>query len=90
MLWKNFVSTFLLIFLAELGDKTQLTTMLMASHNESTLGVFLGAISALIITTLLGVIIGSSLSHIIPTNYIHMGAGTAFIIIGILLLLGKF
>lgn len=89
-MWKNFLSTFILIFLAELGDKTQLTTMLMAAHNESLSGVFLGAISALIVTTLLGVIIGSFISEIIPTNYIHLGAGTAFIIIGFLLLLGKF
>jgi len=89
-MWKNFLSTFILVFLAELGDKTQLTTMLMAAHNESLLGVFLGAISALIVTTLLGVIIGSFISEIIPTNYIHLGAGTAFIIIGVLLLLGKF
>ncbi|NPV43252.1 MAG: TMEM165/GDT1 family protein [Firmicutes bacterium] len=90
-MWKTFFITFVLVFLAELGDKTQLTTMLMAAHNsESMLGVFLGASAALILTSLIGVLLGGTIAEIIPTSYIHAGAGSAFIIIGILLITGRF
>lgn len=89
-MWKTLISTFGLVFLAELGDKTQLATMLMAAHNESVLGVFLGATSALIVASLISVVFGSVISQHIPTNYIHYGAGTAFIIIGVLLITGRY
>jgi putative Ca2+/H+ antiporter (TMEM165/GDT1 family) len=87
---KTFLTTFGLVFLAELGDKTQLTTMLMASHNESFTGVFLGAACALLLSTVIGITVGAVISKYVPTNYIHTAAGTAFIIIGIFLISGKF
>ncbi|WP_422443678.1 TMEM165/GDT1 family protein [Thermoanaerobacterium sp. DL9XJH110] len=89
LLWKTFITTFTLVFLAELGDKTQLSTMLMAAHNESYISVFLGASLALISSTLIGVYLGAVISRSFPIYYIHLGAGIAFIIIGILLIAQK-
>jgi len=89
-LWKTFITTFSLVFLAELGDKTQLSTMLLAAHNESYISVFLGAALALIANAFIGVFLGSFISKSIPMPYIHTGAGIAFIIIGVLLITQKF
>jgi len=90
LLWKTFIATFTLVFLAELGDKTQLSTMLMAAHNQSIISVFLGASLALIANTIIGVYLGTIISRSLPMYYIHLGAGIAFIIIGILLITQKF
>lgn len=80
MLWAVFAS----VFLAELGDKTQLATMVFASNPEmSKTGVFLAASAALISATCLAVLVGSQLSRIIPTQYLKIGAGIVFILIGI-------
>lgn len=56
--WTVFSSTFITIFLAEMGDKTQLATLLMTAESQSPWMVFAGAATALIATSLLGVIIG--------------------------------
>lgn len=90
LLWKTFITTFSLVFLAELGDKTQLSTMLLAAHNESYISVFLGASLALIASTVIGVCLGTFISKSLPMPYIHTGAGIAFIIIGILLITQRF
>ncbi len=60
--WTVFSSTFLTIFLAEMGDKTQLVTLLMSAESQSPWVVFLGAALALISTSLLGVMVGYWLS----------------------------
>jgi putative Ca2+/H+ antiporter (TMEM165/GDT1 family) len=86
---KLILSTFLLVFIAELGDKTQLATMLLASQNESIWPIFIGSSLALVCSSLLGVFAGNLLSKYIPASYLQTGAAIAFIIIGILLLLGK-
>ena len=90
LLWKTFFTTFILVFMAELGDKTQLSTMLLAAHNESYISVFLGAATALVLNAFIGVYLGTLMSKSIPLNYIHTGAGIAFIIVGVLLLTQKF
>ncbi|EEG76184.1 TMEM165/GDT1 family protein [Dethiobacter alkaliphilus] len=90
MLLKAFLTTFALVFLAELGDKTQLTTMLLVSQGQPMKMVFLGAASALVLSSLIGVLAGAWLGKMVPPNVIQTGAGVAFIGIGILLLLGKF
>ncbi len=90
MIWKTFITTFGLIFLAELGDKTQLATMLMATQSKDLWSVFLGAALALVFSAFLGVLLGATLTRHIPTHYLQGGAGIAFILIGILLICGKF
>lgn len=88
--WQTFLSTFLLVLLAELGDKTQLSVMLLAAQDRPIWGVFLGAIGALIVASLLAVLVGASLARYLPAAYIQKGAGAIFIVIGLLLLWGKF
>ncbi|MGI5839641.1 MAG: TMEM165/GDT1 family protein [bacterium] len=89
MFWKTFLATFALVFLAELGDKTQLATMLLVAQNKSPGSVFLGAAAALVLTSFFGVMAGAALTRLVPLPLIRSGAGAAFILIGALLLLGK-
>ena len=86
---KSIFTTFILVFIAELGDKTQLSTMMLASKSESIWYVFLGSSIALILSSLLGVFAGSLLHKYIPIYYIQLISGGSFILIGVLLLLGK-
>jgi Ca2+/H+ antiporter, TMEM165/GDT1 family len=87
--WKIFGTAFLTLFLAELGDKTQLAVITMTSSTESKMSVFLGASLALIAVTLLGVVFGGVLSQYIPTEWLQRIVAAAFIVIGVLMLLGK-
>ena len=80
---KVFASVFAAIFIAELGDKTQLATMLFSADKDvSRWTVFLAASLALIVTSALGVLAGKFLSTHINTRYLSYGAGALFIIIG--------
>jgi len=80
---KIFLTVMTTIFIAELGDKTQLATMLFAADKEvSKLTVFLAASLALVLASAVGVLAGSVLSEYINEKYLHYVAGTGFIIIG--------
>jgi len=81
---KVFLTVFAAIFIAELGDKTQLATLLFAADKEvNKLTVFFGASLALILTTALGVLAGGAIASYVDTKYLHYLAGAGFIIIGI-------
>lgn len=84
--WKLLITAFVTIFLAELGDKTQLATLGFAASGKSPLMVFIGSALALIITSLLGVFFGAGLQKLLPIRIIHTISGVLFIGIGILLL----
>jgi rubrerythrin len=85
--YKLFFSTFLLIFLAELGDKTQLAAMARTATAEaSKWTVFSAAAAALVLSTLVAVLIGSALTRMVPEHVIRMGAAILFIVFGALLL----
>lgn len=86
---KIIFTTFLIVFIAELGDKTQLQTMLLATQSNTLWPVFVGASMALILSSLLGVIAGSYLTRYVPASYLQTSAGVVFIVIGILTLAGK-
>ncbi|HXF42644.1 MAG TPA: TMEM165/GDT1 family protein [Pyrinomonadaceae bacterium] len=90
MNWKILLTSFLTIFLAELGDKTQLAVITMTANSPSKLSVFIGAGAALVLVTLLGVLIGGALTQLIPAEWLHRIAAVAFIIIGVLMLINKF
>jgi putative Ca2+/H+ antiporter (TMEM165/GDT1 family) len=82
--FKVLLTVFATVFLAELGDKTQLATMLYAADREvSKLTVFLGASLALVLASGIGVIAGSLLSEYISGKVLQYIAGAGFIIIGI-------
>ena len=84
MVFKILTTVFTSVFIAELGDKTQLATMLFASDREtSKLTVFLGASAALVVTSALGVVAGSFLSQYISERVLHYLAGIGFIAIGV-------
>lgn len=87
--WKIFASAFITLFLAELGDKTQLAVITMTSSTESKISVFLGASLALVAVTLIGVLFGGILSQYVPTEYLQKIVAGAFIVIGALMLFGK-
>lgn len=83
MEWKIFLTIVGTVFIAELGDKTQLATMLFASDREvSKMTVFLAASVALILASAIGVLAGSMLSDFINEKYLHYLAGAGFIVIG--------
>ncbi len=86
---KLFASTFVLIFLAELGDKTQLATFCLAAKDGSRISVFLGAAGALFLTSLIAVGCGFVVGNLIPQQYLRLGAGFIFLIFGILMLFSK-
>ena len=80
---KVFFTVFAAVFIAELGDKTQLATMLFAADREvSKWTVFWGASSALIVATVIGIIAGTVLSDFINERYLNYIAGVGFILIG--------
>ncbi len=81
-----FFSTFILIFLAELGDKTQLAAMAQAAGARAPWSVFLGASAALVLSTLLAVLLGGVLERYVPVAYIRGAAGVLFLVFGVLLL----
>lgn len=87
--WKIFVSAFGLIFLAELGDKTQLAAIAMTARSQSPLAVFLGAMAGFGLLTLIGVAFGGLIMRFVPEAYVRFAAGGLFILFGILIILGK-
>ena len=68
-----------MIFLAELRDKTQLATFAFSARSSSRLSFFLGSVAALVLTSLLGVLLGSLVAKVIPPKYIRTGAGILFV-----------
>jgi putative Ca2+/H+ antiporter (TMEM165/GDT1 family) len=87
--WSAFWTTFGALFLAEMGDKTQLAAVTLAAQTKSPLSVFVGAAIALTLVSLIGVVVGTVLGQYLPEKALHYGAAVAFIVIGILMLWGK-
>lgn len=74
--------TFAIIFLAELGDKTQLMVMSLSARSRAPHMVFLGAVAALMASSLIAVLAGDAFLRNIPLRYIRLGTGVAFVFIG--------
>lgn len=85
--WKSGLLTFAVIFLAELGDKTQLMVMTMSARSKSPQMVFFGAACALIVSSLVATMAGDAVLRLIPMRVVKFGTGVAFVAIGGLLLL---
>ncbi len=86
---KLFASTFGAIFLAEIGDKTQLATLSLAAGGSSRPVVFAGSALALVATSAIAVLAGEALSRVIPPIWLRRGAGALFIVLGIVFLLSR-
>ena len=85
---RAYVATFLAVFVAELGDKTQLATMLFAAQpGARPAAVFLAAASALVASALLAVVVGSTLGTWLPAERVRPLAGLGFIAVGVWILL---
>ena len=85
---KTLLTVFTAVFIAELGDKTQLATMLFAADREvSKLAVFVGASLALIVASAIGVLAGGAVSQYVNETYLHRIAGLGFVGIGLWTLL---
>lgn len=87
--WRVFMTTFGVIFLAEMGDKTQLAAMTMAAQTKRPWAVLIAASLALACVSAVGVAVGSVLSDYLPLEWIKRVAALSFIAIGVLILLGK-
>jgi len=83
--WRVLLSTFALLFVAELGDKTQLAVISMTAKHKMPLWVFLGAVAALAVVTGLGVLGGELLTRVVPANILHKIAAVGFVVMGVLM-----
>ncbi len=90
MLWKTFFTVLTTVFLAEIGDKTQLATMLFASEEKTSKWViFAGASLALVLAAGIGVLVGAQLEKFIAPRTLKLLAGVGFIAVGAWTLLAK-
>ena len=89
MEWKVFISTFLLIFLAELGDKTQLAVIALSAKEKTPLTIFVSAVFGFGLATVIAIIIGTVGAKYVSTNLVEKIAAIAFIVIGILIFFEK-
>ena len=90
MILSILLSTFLTVFIAELGDKTQLATLTISGTSKKPLAVFLGSASALVFASLLAAFTGGSISSFLPEVALKSIASLTFLIIGIKLLINSF
>lgn len=80
---KIMLTVFATVFVAELGDKTQLATMLFAARDGSNLAaIFMAASAALVVSTALGVAAGALISNAIDPKYLAYVAGVGFMLVG--------
>jgi putative Ca2+/H+ antiporter (TMEM165/GDT1 family) len=81
---KLLATVFAAVFIAELGDKTQLATLLFAADREvAKLTVFVGASAALVLASAIGVVAGSALAGVVDPRWLRYVAGVGFVGIGI-------
>lgn len=88
--WRIFITTFGVIFLAEMGDKTQLAAMTMAADSKKPWAVFLGASLALVAVSAVGVLVGTAIGNYVPITWVKRVAAIAFIVIGVMILMDRF
>lgn len=85
--WKLIVSTFGAIFLAELGDKTQLAAVTLSASTKKPVAVFIGASLALTAVSALGVAVGAGLAEALPLALIRKVSAAVFVVIGVAMLM---
>jgi putative Ca2+/H+ antiporter (TMEM165/GDT1 family) len=89
MKFQLFASTFVAIFLAELGDKTQLATLSLTAGSSSRWSVFLGSASALVCSSAVAVLAGDFVGRYVSAHTLQRIAGAVFLVLGALFLFGR-
>jgi putative Ca2+/H+ antiporter (TMEM165/GDT1 family) len=84
--WQLFGLSFVTVFLAEIGDKSQIAAIALGGSSKSPLAVFVGSITALILASFLGVIAGGSIAQILPTKVLKGMAAIGFALMALRLL----
>jgi putative Ca2+/H+ antiporter (TMEM165/GDT1 family) len=87
---KLLLTTFGLLFLAELGDKTQLSVFTLVAKHKEPLPIFIGAGAALVLVTAIAVVVGQGVAAVVPEDTLKKGAAVMFVVIGVLIWFGKF
>ena len=88
-MWKIFLTSFGIMFVAEIGDKTQLAVISLAGRYKSPWVVFAGAGLAMLLATAIGVAVGSYLPSLVGERAVRAISGGLFILFGLLILAGK-
>lgn len=84
--WQLFGLSFITVFLAELGDKSQLAAIALGGSSQSPRAVFFGSITALILASFLGVLAGGGLAQVLPTKMLKLIAAAGFAIMALKIL----
>jgi len=87
--WKLLWSTFVLLFVAELGDKTQLAVICTSANSDRPWVVFLDAALALITATLIGTLAGQVVAHLVSPAILRKVAASLFVLMGMLMFFDK-
>jgi len=87
---KTVTTSFVLIAIAELGDKTQLAIIALSAEYSATIQVFLGSMLAFALTSALGVVLGTIISRYVSARYIKIGSSLIFIVFGALFIFEAF
>ena len=87
--WKTLGTAFGLVFLAEIGDRTQLATLSLAAGRGAKLAVFLGASLALVASSALAVLVAEGLGRAVPTVWMRRAAGAGLVLMGVWLLAAR-
>ena len=87
--WGAFASTFVAIFVAEVGDKTQLATLTFAAGARSRWTVFAAAALALVTASAIAVLAGEAVSRLVSPAVLRRAAGVVFIVLGVVYLVGR-
>lgn len=82
---KTLLTAFMTLFLAEMGDKTQLAVIMLTASSKKPISVFIGAMVALAVVTAMGVLFGQGAVKLVPEGVLQRIAGTVFIGMGILM-----
>jgi len=83
MAWEQFLTAFAAIFIAELGDKTQLAILALSASSKSPFSVFLGGALALVLLSAIAVVAGEIVTRYVPANVLSKIAAVLFVAIGI-------
>jgi putative Ca2+/H+ antiporter (TMEM165/GDT1 family) len=87
--WHLLGLSFVMVFISELGDKSQLAAIALSGSSKSLRAVFLGTAAALLLASFLGVILGEGVAHLLPLRWVKGIAALGFTIMGLRLLLSK-